>query len=131
VVPPDQKIVTDAHAVINILRMLLDNAVKFTPPGGKIDISAALLTAEPGGGSAQVALVVADSGIGMSPAEMEDIFSAFRQGDLTLARRFEGLGIGLAYVREMTARLGGTVTVTSEPGRGSSFTVTLPLRMQE
>ena len=111
--------------------MLLDNAVKFTLPGGKIDVSVACLPADAGDESAQVALVVADTGIGMSPAEMEDIFSAFRQSDLTLARRFEGLGLGLAYVREMTARLGGTVTVESEVGRGSRFTVTLPRRMRE
>ena len=131
VVPPDLKIVTDADAVINILRMLLDNAVKFTPPGGRIDVSVARLPMDSGSESAQVALVVADTGVGMSPAEMEDIFSAFMQSDLTLARRFEGLGLGLAYVREMTARLGGTVAVESEVGRGSRFTVTLPLRIGE
>lgn len=129
--PPDLEIVTDAHAVINILRMLLDNAVKFTLPGGKIEVSAACLPADAGDKPERVALVVADTGIGMSPAEMEEIFSAFRQSDLTLARRFEGLGLGLAYVREMTARLGGEVTVTSEAGRGSRFTVTLPRRVRE
>jgi two-component system, sensor histidine kinase and response regulator len=131
VIPPDLEIVTDAHAVINILRMLLDNAVKFTPPSGKIDVSVARLPADHEGEPARVALVVADTGIGMSPAEMDGIFSAFMQSDLTLARRFEGLGLGLAYVREMTARLGGTVSVASEPGRGSRFTVTLPLRIQK
>ena len=131
VVPPDLEIVSDAHGVVNILRMLLDNAVKFTLPAGKIDISVACLPEDQGVEPAWVALVVADTGVGMSPAEMVDIFSAFMQSDLTLARRFDGLGLGLAYVREMTARLGGTVSVESEVGRGSRFTVTLPLRFGE
>ncbi len=129
--PPDLEIESDARGVANILRMLLDNAIKFTPREGKIDVSGTCLPAGPGGESARVALVVADTGIGMSPAEMEDIFSAFIQSDLTLARRFEGLGLGLAYVREMAVRLGGTVSVTSEVGRGSRFTVTLPLAFPE
>ena len=74
-----------------------------------------------------VSLVVGDTGVGMSLAEVDGIFTAFMQSDLTLARRFDGLGLGLAYVREMVARLGGTVSVESEVGRGSRFTVTLPL----
>ena len=131
VAPPELEIVTDARGVTNILRMLLDNAVKFTPAGGMIAVEAVLVPASATGGEACVSLAVADTGIGMSAEEMDGIFSAFRQSDLTLARRFAGLGIGLAYVREMAARLDGTVAVESEVGRGSRFTVTLPLRTEE
>ena len=133
VVPPELEVVTDVRGLINILHMLLDNAVKFTPPGGAIVVEVAEVPAhgawavEDGG----VSLTVADTGVGMSPAEIEGIFTAFMQSDLTLARRFDGLGLGLAYVREMAARLGGTVTVESEVGRGSRFAVFLPLAVPE
>jgi len=121
--------------VINVLHMLLDNAVKFTPVGGAILVEVAevasqvtpqVLTGD-AGGEGCISLVVADTGVGMSPEEMDGIFTAFMQSDLTLARRFDGLGLGLAYVREMVARLGGTVSVASEVGGGSRFTVMLPL----
>ncbi len=131
VVPSELEMVTDVRGLTNILRMLLDNGIKFTPAGGAIDVEVTQVSAGgdgDGGGSGKgyVSLAVADTGIGMSAEEMDGIFSAFMQSDLTLARRFDGLGIGLAYVREMAARLGGTVAVESEVGRGSRFTVTLP-----
>ena len=128
--PPDLEIVSDARGVTNILRMLLDNAIKFTPAGGALGVEVAAVPAG-AGDKAWASLAVVDTGVGMSPEEIDGIFSAFMQSDLTLARRFDGLGLGLAYVREMAARLSGTVAVESEVGRGSRFTVTLPLRIGE
>ena len=66
----------------------------------------------------------------MNEEQLAALFLPFTQGDQTLARRFDGLGLGLAYVHEVVARLGGTVSVTAEPGRGSRFTVILPTRTQ-
>jgi signal transduction histidine kinase len=135
VVPRELEMVTDVRGVINVLHMLLDNAVKFTPVGGAIVVEVAEVASQvtpqvltdDAGGEGCISLVVADTGVGMSPGEMDGIFTAFMQSDLTLARRFDGLGLGLAYVREMVARLGGTVSVASEVGGGSRFTVMLPL----
>ena len=62
----------------------------------------------------------------MDDEQLAAIFLPFTQGDQTLARRFEGIGLGLAYVHEVVTRLGGTITATAEPGRGSRFTIILP-----
>ncbi len=123
----DLAIVRDPRAIRQVLEELLDNAVKFTPIGGSIDLA---VTADPGTGApaAGVRIVIADTGIGMNEEQLAALFLPFTQGDQTLARRFDGLGLGLAYVHEAVARLGGTVSVTAEPGSGSSFTVTLPTR---
>ncbi len=120
--PIDLQIESDPQAIARVLKILLANAVKFTPEGGCIDLT---VTQE----DDAVRMVVADNGIGMSDEQMSNVLRPFAQGDQTLARRFEGLGLGLAYVREMVTRLGGTLTVTSEPDRGSRFTVTLPLHL--
>ena len=72
--------------------------------------------------------MVADTGIGMNDEQLAALFLPFTQGDQTLARRFDGLGLGLAYVHEVVTRLGGTVSVTAAPGQGSRFTIILPTR---
>ena len=134
VTPPELEIESDAQGIRQILKELLDNAVKFTPAGGQIhlaadygdapvgDREAALVSEEP----CCVRIVVTDTGIGMDPEQQAALFRPFVQGDQTLARRFEGLGLGLAFAYEMVTRLGGTITVDSEPGAGSRFTVLLP-----
>jgi PAS domain S-box-containing protein len=122
--PHTPPIESDPQGIVQIVKELLVNAVKFTPAGGCIELAVAPL--ETGRG---VALAVADTGIGLSQEQLATIFAPFTQGDQTLARRFEGIGLGLAYVHEMAHRLGGAVTVASEPDCGSRFTVTLPLRL--
>jgi signal transduction histidine kinase len=124
--PLDVQIESDAQGIIQILKELLENAVKFTPDGGHIDVTVMAVPEEDA-----VRLVVADDGIGMSAAQVATLFRPFSQGEQTLARRFGGLGLGLAYVHEMVARLGGSVAVASEPGCGSRFTVTLPALMPQ
>jgi signal transduction histidine kinase len=108
--------------------MLLDNAVKFTPEGGQVCVH---ICAAGGAGSlaGSVQIVVADTGIGMSAEELERLFLPFTQADMTLARRFEGVGVGLAYVQAMVDRLGGAIAVASTPQVGTRFTITLPAVM--
>jgi signal transduction histidine kinase len=69
---------------------------------------------------------VADSGIGMTPEQQTKLFEEFCQADATTAQRFGGTGLGLAITRKLARMMGGDVTVTSEPGKGSVFTARLP-----
>ena len=69
---------------------------------------------------------VSDTGIGMTPEQQAKLFEEFTQADATTAQRFGGTGLGLAITRKLARMMGGDVTVTSEPGKGSAFTVRLP-----
>jgi signal transduction histidine kinase len=113
-------VVADREKLEQVLINLLGNAVKFTPSGGRITLSAA---AEDDG---RVALRVQDSGIGIEPAQLGSIFEPFVQLEPTLTRTTEGAGLGLAISRELTRGMGGDLGVTSVPGKGSTFTVELP-----
>jgi len=119
--PADLAISSNAQGIIQLLQQLLDNAVKFTPEGGRIGV-------EVHNDAAQntVNLAVWDTGIGIAPEQQETIFQPFVQGDGSLARRFEGVGLGLAYVGRMVELLGGTIRMESALGEGSRFVVTLP-----
>jgi PAS domain S-box-containing protein len=106
-----------------ILLNLLSNAVKFTQEGF------VELTVEARAGARECALVfsVADSGIGISPAKQQRLFRAFEIGDATITRRFGGTGLGLAITRELVSAMGGSIGLTSQSGRGSTFEVRLSL----
>jgi signal transduction histidine kinase len=114
----------DADKLQQILSNLLSNAVKFTPEGGRV-----VLRAEADAGS--VVLTVADTGVGIAPEEQELVFEKFRQAGNPLTREHAGTGLGLSIVRELAKLLGGEVTLHSELGRGSTFTVRLPLQRSE
>jgi signal transduction histidine kinase len=114
----------DAGKLQQILSNLLSNAIKFTPEGGRV-----LLKVEPQG--RQVVMTVIDTGVGIAPEEQELVFEKFRQAGSTLTREHAGTGLGLSIVRELTNLLGGNVSLTSELGRGSTFTVTLPAHLSE
>ena len=73
-----------------------------------------------------IELSVADTGIGMTPEQQAKLFEEFTQADASTAQRFGGTGLGLAIARKLARMMGGDVTVTSEPGKGSAFTVRLP-----
>jgi signal transduction histidine kinase len=107
-----------------ILQNLLSNAIKFTPEGGRVVLKA---EAEP----PFVVLTVNDSGVGIAPEEQELVFEKFRQSGNPLTREHAGTGLGLSIVRELTKLLGGDVSLQSELGRGSTFTVRLPLHLSE
>ncbi len=110
----------DERILKQILINLLSNAVKFTPPDGEIAVRMER-TAHGG-----LAIVVADTGIGMTPAEIEVALSPFGQVDSSLARQHQGTGLGLPLVRSLAELHGGTLSLTSEPGSGTVATVSLP-----
>lgn len=101
----------DPHRLRQVLDKLLSNAVKFTPAGGRITLGAAL---EEGG----LAIRVADTGIGIPPEERERMFEPFTQLDASLARRFQGSGLGLHLARTLTMALGGTLALEDPEGPG-------------
>jgi len=117
------KITTDETKLHQILNNLIENAVKFTPKGGSVTIRARAV--EDG-----VEIAVIDTGIGISPENQEIIFERFRQVDGSTTRRYSGLGIGLSLVKEFVTLLGGEISVESEPDKGSTFTVRLPLKIK-
>jgi signal transduction histidine kinase len=111
---------TDQDKLQQILLNLLSNALKFTEEG-TITVSAQHR-------DGQIAIAVADTGIGISEDALEVIFEEFRQGDSGTTRRYGGTGLGLSISRHLARLLGGDITVTSAVGAGSTFTVTLPIR---
>ena len=115
----------DLTKVRQILLNLLSNACKFTEHG-EVRVTATREHAGDGAGGEHIVLRVADTGIGMTPAHMSRLFEAFTQADARTARRYGGTGLGLAITKKYCELMGGDVTAASEPGRGSTFTVTLP-----
>jgi PAS domain S-box-containing protein len=119
VTPDTPSLLTDRTKVKQVLLNLLSNAVKFTTRGG------VTIKACPVEGGVQIDVV--DSGIGIRPDDLQAIWEDFRQVDQSRTREFGGTGLGLSITRKLLDRLGGTVTVRSTYGEGSTFSVTLPL----
>jgi signal transduction histidine kinase len=118
--PPDLAVVADRERLQQILVNLMSNAAKFSSRGGAVTICA-----EPR--DHLVAIIVEDKGKGIESDKLEAIFEPFMQISAGLTRAAEGSGLGLAISRELARLMGGDVTVGSEPGAGSAFTLTLPL----
>lgn len=110
----------DADKVEHVVHNLVGNALKFTNAGGQVTVT--LRPTESG-----VRLIVTDTGIGIRPQKLPHVFDRFFQADDSPVRPYTGTGIGLALVRELLELMGGTVAVESEVGKGSVFTVELPL----
>ena len=111
----------DAMRLRQILLNLLSNACKFTK-AGEVKLAARKVR----NGSNIVEFAVADTGIGMTAEQQAKLFGEFSQADATTAQRFGGTGLGLAITRKLARMMGGDVTVASEPGKGSVFTLRLP-----
>ncbi len=114
------QLVADGQRLQQILKNLLANAIKFTEHG-----SVSLVVR--GNGAGRIQFAVSDTGIGIAQAQTEVIFEAFRQADGSTRRRYGGTGLGLSISRDLASRMGGDISVSSEPGRGSCFTLELPL----
>lgn len=116
-----QLMLGDPTCLRQILNNLLTNALKFTDKGGVrlcIQVDAV---------SNRVVIRVEDTGIGMTPAQLEQVFHAFRQADETINRRYGGTGLGLALCTGLVKAMSGEISVTSDVGKGSVFRVSLPL----
>jgi signal transduction histidine kinase/integral membrane sensor domain MASE1 len=113
----------DREKTQQILLNLLNNAIKFTPHGGRITVEARLCDESPG----MAAVLVTDSGVGIPPAKLETIFEPFVQLANRPANPSIGLGLGLSISRDLARGMGGNLTATSDSGNGSTFTLLLPL----
>ena len=111
----------DPMRLRQILLNLLSNACKFTKEGEVL-----LRARKVADGRSWVEFVVADTGIGMTPEQLAKLFQEFTQAEASTAKKYGGTGLGLAITRKLARMMGGDVTVTSEPGKGSVFTVRLP-----
>jgi len=119
--PESITIVADPRRLKQIIVNLLSNAIKFTPEGGSLGLEVA------GDPAARIVeFSVWDRGIGIAPEDLGKLFKPFTQIDGRLARQFSGTGLGLSLVHRMAELHGGNVKVSSEPGKGSRFTVVLP-----
>ena len=119
--PP--RICTDPARLRQCLVNLVSNAIKFTP-SGSVDLIVDVGEESKG---PVLRFIVRDTGIGITPEKIHNIFGAFVQADTSHSRRFGGTGLGLAITRQLAELLGGRVWVESEPGRGSEFTLEIPL----
>ena len=117
----------DGVRLNQILINLLGNAVKFTPEEGSIRVSLSQSDSPQGDGYVRTLIVVADSGIGMSPEFQAKIFDSFAREDSTRVQKTEGTGLGMAITKYIVDAMGGTISVKSELGKGSEFRVVLDL----
>lgn len=116
---------SDAGKIQQILYNLLSNAIKFTPEGGRITLRAEYLPPR------QVRLSVTDSGPGIPEDKHHEIFEKFLQIDGSVSRGYGGAGLGLAIAKEFAIMMGGTIAVDSQPTKGATFCVTLPVNAPE
>ncbi|GAB3647519.1 sensor histidine kinase [Ramlibacter alkalitolerans] len=117
------KLYTDDRKLSQILRNFISNALKFTPRG-EVRVAAKVE------GDAHVTFSVSDTGIGIAPEFHRAIFSDFSQVQSALQKRLRGTGLGLSLSKKLAELLGGSVSLQSEPGKGSTFSVTIPVRLE-
>jgi len=108
----------DPDRLTQVLTNLVRNAINYTPDGGIISVT----TARAGD---DVALTVADTGIGMPPEDLERVFERFYRSDESRSRESGGSGLGLAIVRDLLSAMGASITVASTPGAGTTFRILL------
>ena len=119
-------IFTDKVRVEQVIKNLLSNAFKFTPESGSISINVI-----PGPIEKTLSFSIKDTGVGIPQDKQKVIFEAFQQADGSTSRKYGGTGLGLSISRELTTLLGGVITLASEPGVGSEFTLTIPFEAKQ
>ncbi len=117
------ELMTDAGKVQQVLYNFLSNAVKFTPQRGRIEIQATMPDEK------TVRLAVSDTGCGIAEPDKKKIFEKFRQADGSITRQSTGSGLGLTISKELTAMLAGSIGMESEPGKGSTFWLDIPVML--
>jgi signal transduction histidine kinase len=125
-------VVVDADKIRQCLVNLLSNSVKFTPAGGQIAVTAGLAERAPGiagpfGSAGYFQISVEDNGIGIARELQDKVFDTFFQADSSASREYGGAGLGLSIVKSYIEAHGGEVAVRSDAGRGSTFTLTVPI----
>jgi cell cycle sensor histidine kinase DivJ len=110
----------DLRAVKQVLINLLSNATKFTPSGGTVSIRTERAT------NSDIVFAVTDTGIGIDPSVLASLCEPFTQADASISRMYGGSGLGLAISRKLVALHGGTLTIESAPGRGTTVHVSFP-----
>ena len=110
----------DESALGRLLLILIDNAIKYTPAGGAVDLRLAMDTE-------RAIIRIADTGIGIAAGDLPHVFDRFWRADKVRTRAEGGSGLGLAIARWIVERHGGEISVSSQPGQGSTFTVALPV----
>ncbi len=124
--PLPKTIITDPVRLRQILVNLVGNAIKFTEQGGvRILVRCQAMEAC----SARIQFVISDTGIGITPEKLDDVFQLFTQSDSSMTRRYGGAGLGLAISKRLANALGGDIEVTSQVGKGSTFTLTLAVEL--
>ncbi len=116
-------VMADSKILKQVLTNLMTNAMNYTPRGGRISVRSALQERE---GRPWVTFAVADTGYGIGPEDQEHLFDRFYRGEAARLSKVQGTGLGLAICAELVKKLNGRITVESEPGHGSTFTVWLP-----
>jgi signal transduction histidine kinase len=121
-VPPAANLIVraDSYRLRQVLLNLLSNAVKFTQPSGRVTLSARIRDA------GELAISIADTGIGMSASDLSAALEPFQQVDQGLARRYEGTGLGLPLARRLSELLGAQLALTSAVGKGTDAVVSFP-----
>ncbi|MCK9600129.1 MAG: ATP-binding protein, partial [Sphaerochaeta sp.] len=121
-----QRLMGDPTRLSQILINLLNNAVKFTEEGQiELSVSVQTLTEQ----SCTLSFAIADTGIGISPEQLENLFKPFVQANASIHRKYGGSGLGLSIVKALVEKMGGKLSVTSEFGIGSTFTATVPFTL--
>jgi two-component system phosphate regulon sensor histidine kinase PhoR len=117
--PPGIVVTADADRLAEVLTNLVDNALKYTPEGGRVDVEVAAVNGE-------VEVLVNDSGRGIGPEDLPHVFERFYRADRSRTRDSGGTGLGLAIAKHIVEAHGGRISVSSQPNEGTTFKVTLP-----
>ena len=125
----DEDVYCDRTRLNQVMLNLLSNAIKFTPPGGTVSVRVRQVSGAPEG-MGRYEIRVKDNGIGMSPEFAQRIFEPFEREHTSTVSRIQGTGLGMAISKNIIDMMGGTISVTSEKGKGTEFVICLTLRLQ-